>query len=379
MHSLTAMPPESHSPANLKCLSSLITQWAILLNPEHHEALTQWLKPLVLQQVDQFPLALDALADASSTARILLEENLDQFPKNKQAQIRYQLLRFQPIEHHPPLSTLDKLAQRYLIGIYRQQAKTNAVARDRLIEGTRSISKDVALTASQDIETICGDSLTIEQILPFLESRFPGVRTSGLMTLKYRLDNALPFTEEDLLQVCDRLQDEKNQAVVRAFFTLINTWARQQRPVPLPALTLLHTLPPRLAALNLFEGGTARSLLDVLKAIAQTATPSFPTDRLSQSTHYLLTSINMAQVRNGESEMIDLLCAIHRLDPHFLSQFVHNDGEAIVQQDWFWNISAVIKTINRVEGYNAPLLQQILNAEWCTPKISNLILEVQGR
>jgi hypothetical protein len=100
---------------------------------------------------------------------------------------------------------------------------------------------------------------------------------------------------------------------------------------------------------------------------------------LSQTTQYLLTVINLAQLRNGESEMIDLLCAVNRLDASFLQTVVQQQGASIVQRNWMCNFSALMWAIDRVEGQNSALFAQILTSPWCTPTVSHLILEIQSR
>jgi len=363
---------------NFYTLSKLLTRCVPSLSVAQQENLVDWLAPLVADQIGQLFRTLDALADQSPTARTLLEQHMAQCSEAKQAQIRGRLLRFQPIEHHPPLDSVDKAAQQFLIEFYRQQAQTNALARDRLLAAARLRRKDLALAASKDLAPALKDTLTFDHLAPLLRSPYQGVRANALTALMHQLQHSHRLTVADLNQVCTLLSGERDQTVIRLLLRLVMVWARQQQPVSPPMLEALSVLPPRLVAAGKFEGGTARALLDALKAIAQATKP--PDSPIPvQLTEYLLTTVNLGQVRNGESEMIDLLCAVNRLDGSFLAKLVHQHCEAMVAQGWSYNLLAIAKTIERVEGQNAALLDEILAAEWCTEAVSHLILETRTR
>lgn len=148
--------------------------------------------------------------------------------------------------------------------------------------------------------------------------------------------------------------------------------------MPPNVLEVLAGIPTRLAKQNLFEGGTARALMDALKAIAQSETSTLDTTLAGQVIRVLLNSINIIQIRNSESEMIDLLSAMNRLDRQFLRVVVQEDCSLLAHKGWVRNISAVMKTIQRVENRHSTLFNQVLVADWCTPDVRSIILEVRG-
>jgi hypothetical protein len=378
IHCLKAIPLEEIAEENFYALSKLLTQCVPSLCTDEQDDLATWLSPLLEHQIEQFYKTLDTLADQSLIARSLLTQHIPRCSAAKQAQIQYRLLRFQPIEQHPPLDAFDKAAQRFLIEFYRQQARTDALARDRLLTAATARSKTTALAASNNIALILGDALAFTDLMPLLNSPFQGVRANGLAALIHQIEQSRLATTEDIDRVCILLSGENDQTVVRLLLDLIAIWARQNQRVSPHMLEALSTLPPRLSTLKLFEGGTARSLLDALKASAQSNAPPDPA-MLSQTTQYLLTVINLAQLRNGESEMIDLLCAVNRLDASFLQTVVQQQGASIVQRNWMCNFSALMWAIDRVEGQNSALFAQILTSPWCTPTVSHLILEIQSR
>lgn len=97
-------------------------------------------------------------------------------------------------------------------------------------------------------------------------------------------------------------------------------------------LDALASISSRLLSQNLFEGGTARTLMDALKAIAQSESLTVERTVLAELVQQLLTSIHLIQVRNSESEMIDLLCALNRLHPPSLNQLILQSCPLLVQQ-----------------------------------------------
>jgi len=143
-------------------------------------------------------------------------------------------------------------------------------------------------------------------------------------------------------------------------------------------LDLLTEIPSRLSAQHLFEGGTARAMMDALKATAQSEAQSLDSAALSQVVRKLLLSIHIVQVRNSESEMIDLLSAMNRLDRQLLATLIHEDCPLLAGHGWVRNIFAVVKTVRRVEGQRSELLDKISAVDWCTPEIRSVILEVRG-
>ena len=154
--------------------------------------------------------------------------------------------------------------------------------------------------------------------------------------------------------------------------------SRRDLTVPLSSPIPLTEIPSRLSAQHLFEGDTARAMMDALKAIAQSETQSLDSAALSQVVRKLLLSIHIVQVRNSESEIIDLLSAMNRLDRQLLATLIHKDCPLLAGHGWVRNIFAVVKTVRRVEGQRSELLDEILAVDWGTLKIRSVILEVRG-
>lgn len=378
VHQLTQLQPESLAAENCKCLGSLLIRCVSQLDMDDQERLAQWLQPFTCDHGELLCALFDVLADASSTARSTLEQLLDTLSPTKQTQVQNQLLRFQSISTHPPLSTFDKATQRFLINVYRQQAATHAEALQRLLDASLCQIKDVALPASKDLDQVGGALLTTSQLVLLLRSSFPGVRANALNSIiNLVTQHSKNLTNEELKYISEITTQEENQTVNRLICDLIAIWVRQERYAPDGIIAVLAGIPERLLAQNLFDGGTARSMMDALKAIAQSEDDTVELMQLKQAVKNLLTSINIKQIRNSESELIDLLSAIHRLDHNFLPTLVHENCSLLAEKGWIQNIGAILKTIRRVENRYSPLFDVIQESDWCVSEIRSIILEIK--
>ncbi|XHX79466.1 MAG: AAA family ATPase [Stenomitos frigidus ULC029] len=375
---LLSSNPDALTEEHCQRLSPLLIRSAQTLTPTAQEQLAVWLQPQAHKHIQSVLPLLNALADASSTAQQLLVQAVETLPAAQQKQIRHQLLRFQPIDQQPPLATLDHRSQKGLVAVYRQQAATEPLALERLLLSAQGQLREIALLASLDLDQMAGTHLEPAQLLPLLQSHFPGVQANALLALTRLSHQKRLLTPEAFTHLCQLLATTANQAVARQFCALVNIWVRQQQQLPAGVLDVLAAIPTNLAKRQLFEGGTARALLDALKAIAQTERTNRAANDLGQLVHTLLTAISMIQVRNSEAEMIDLLSAMHRLDPQFLSTVLQADCPLMAERGWERNIAAVMKTIRRVEGPHSALLDQSLAATWCTPAIRGVVLEARS-
>ena len=375
---LQPLTPEAITTMHLDRLPKLLPRSTMEhLSAETQEALAQWLQPYVQAQPHDLYRLLNVLADASPTARQSLENILDTLPVKARQSIRYQLLRFQPIETYPPLETFKGKDQRYLISLYQQHAKDNPAALAKLIETALGKISDAAVAASHRLDQVSGGQLAPAELLPLLGSRFPGVRVNALEAIA-DLSRRQPLPPALLTQLCQALIQEENQTVVRHFYAFIAEWVKHQSQAPPDLVETVALMLHRLVATNQFEGGTGRKLIAALKVIARSEAPTLDSTQLGQVVRQLLTSIHLAQIKNGESEMIDVLCAMHRLDTSFLSQTVHEHSALLLKRSWLTNLSAMIKTARKLEGPNAALLDEVMQSYGDQAEIESLVLEARG-
>ena len=375
---LQQLKPEAIATLHLDWLPKLLPRSTMEhLSAETQEALAQWLQPYVKDHPHDLYRLLNVLADASPTARQSLAAILDTLPAKARQSTRYHLLRFQPIETYPPLETFKGKDQRYLISLYQQQAQDNPAALAKLIETALGKISDAAVAASHRLDQVSGGQLAPAELLPLLRSRFPGVRVNALEAISH-LSQLQPLSPERLTQLCQALAQEANQTVVRHFYAFIADWIRLHPQAPPDLVETIATLLNRLVETDQFEGGTGRSLIAALKVIARSEAPTLDSTQLGQVIRQLLTSIHLAQIKNGESEMIDVLCAMHRLDPAFLKQTVSEDSALLLERGWLTHVSAMIKTARKLEGPNAALLDEIMLSYGDQANIESLVLEAKG-
>lgn len=363
--------------------NAVLIQSVPQLSSGQQEAFVQWLMGYMgngkAAETEMRDLAdvLNSLADESLTARAYLTEWLPSLPKRQRQHLKTKLLRFQPIETHPPLQTFNKSGQRFLLMEYQKQAAANPLALDKLLSAVRLKSKDVAISASHALTQVSG--MVPSQVLFLLESGFTGVRVNGLRILARLNEEGQPLSATEVEHICQVLKSESDQAVARHLCDLLSAWVKREQRVPQAILQTLVAMPHRLAQKSLFDGGTARSLMAVLKVTAQSEAATVDITLLGDVVRQLVLSIHIVQIRNGESELLDVLCAVQRLDAEFLSCCVAEDCAGLVAKGWERNVSAILKAIQRVDGATSDLFDTVRASDWCTPGLSSLILAIRAK
>jgi hypothetical protein len=226
--------------------------------PADQEAIAQWLEPYAADQAVKVWTLFNNLADAAVTAQAVLPSLMPHLPPQIRRQVEIQLLRFQPIASHPPIATLSKPDQRFLLALYQDWAQQDPVALQRLVTTALGKQNDAAVTASRGLGELGGVHLSAEQLLPLLRSPFVGVRVNGL-TAMAALSEQQPMAASVLTQVAIVLADETNPTVGRLYCDLVAAWVhRQQRVLP-EVLNTLTAMIQRLIRARALEGGMGRS------------------------------------------------------------------------------------------------------------------------
>ena len=376
---LPTLPQADCSETSWQRFSKAVSPQAVaMLTTEQQEQLAQWLAPIATEHIEAIASLLDDLSDTSETARSNLQATYHHLPEPQRSQIWAALLRFQPIEIHPPITDIDKSAQTFVVNTYRDQAPTSDAALSQLLTIARSHHKKIAVIASTDLDRISNGAIKPNDLMPLLSSLFPGVRSNALEAL-IRLCNhdAAAVSASALTSIGQQLAEDDNSTVVRLLCTLIKTWVRQHAALPDGVLRAIATVPERMTAVQQFDGGTARAFLDALKAIAQAEPEHLDVGLLSKLARQFLLSIPFTKVRNGEAEMIDLCCAMNRLEPMFLAIVVQQDVSPLADKNWVSNLAAVIKSIDRTEGRTSPLFDQILHNANNRAIVEPLIIEIK--
>lgn len=264
---IEAIPPERYG-----SLDKLLRNTASYFSLDNQEAIARWLEPVARNSPEKFIPALDALADNSPFARQLYAELIPKLPSKQQAYQQARLLRFCPIEQHPPLTGFDQKSQLFLVALYRQHAKTSTQALQKLLEVVRGIIsakvvyQDVVYQALEDIETLAIGRLGIKDWLPLLRAEFPKARIKSLEAISQMKQE---LTDTELTEICSALATEDNQQVVIRLCKLVKLWVNTNKRVPLNVTEAICGIPSRLSQKNTFDGGVAEVLIPTITAIAQ--------------------------------------------------------------------------------------------------------------
>ncbi len=375
---LIQCPFEQLEPQYFSTVTSFLRIQGHLFSSEHQEAIAQKLKPFIAQYAERLRPAFDTLADQSMTARELFRQLVSELSPKKQAEYEGRLLRFIPISEHPPLETLDKESQLFLLKLYRTEVSPKAV--EQILQATHSKYKEVAIAASQELYSLMGDQLSLAFVIGLLRSRFPGVRVNGLTAIAQMTDRGKTLQTTELTEIAIALKNEDNQAIVCLWCEIAANWIQTYRQIPPNVADAIGNSLLRLVKKQLLDGGSCRNLLAALKAIAQSvggeSTVEIP--MLKDWVILLLTSIDLIRVINSEPEVIDLLCAIHRLDQTFIVRLVEQECLIFSQRGWWKNIAPILKAVRRIDQVRSPLFDRVLSSDWCTPEIEGMILEIRG-
>jgi DNA-binding Xre family transcriptional regulator len=373
---LTQLQLENLSKSSLSAIARFLRLCAPDFSPYNQEQLTCWLQPYLTDYLDDVIPIMNALSEISLTARELVHSNFERLPEAKQFHYRIKLLQFQPLEDHPKLSNLDKESQLLLIPYYRSLNHPDIPK--ILFQACQSHFKEVALAASWEIEIWGRDFVEASHALVLLRSRFPGLQERGLTLLLNWLQQEKPISDETITEVCSALAKMENPAIACLFYESISIWVQRFKRVPPGVVETVERSLFEMIRNNQFDGGPARVAILALKAIAQTESPSLDAAQLYQLVKSVLTSVSLIKIPNSEPEVINLISAIVRLRGDLLHRTVEEMGPVLVSQQWWRNLSAIIRTIRRIEGTQSNLLDEILQSEWCSQELESLILEVRG-
>jgi hypothetical protein len=375
---LCGLPPAQAQGMTVEFLAKGLPAAAVQHIPlADQEAIAQWLQPYGADQAAKVWTLFNNLADAAVTAREVLPSLMPHLPTKTRRQVEIQLLRFQPLASHPPISTVSKPDQRFLLALYQDWAQQDPVAVQTLLATALGQQNDAAVTASRGLGQLGAAQVSAEQLLPLLRSRFVGVRVNGLTAMAARSEHQ-PLAAAMLSDVAIALAAEANQTVGRLYCDLVAEWVhRQQRVLP-EVLNTLVAITQRLVTAKALEGGMGRSLVMGLKRMARSRDPAMNVPQLCALVRLLLTHLHLIQIKNGESEVIDVLCAVYRLEPDFLAAVLEREGADWVQRGWFYNLSALIKAVGKVQGAQSPLLDQVLQWYGDHAEVRSLVLGVRG-
>jgi len=364
-------------PATCKSLLNFLYRIVPLLSPQQQDEIARQLQISIPDELQETVLRLlDRLADKSAVARQLLESSLECLAPALQTQYRLRLLRFEPIAQHPPLDTLDKDTQMLLLQHYRVLDLPEAV--ERLLQASLLKREHVALAASKDWDEQQLKYLNILRVIPLLAATYPGIQARTLHWILQLWKNGEPLDIKTLSQICQTITYAANPEIARSLWELVGTWVQEHRQTPVGVVEVLgHSLETMIQQKQ-FDGAPAKPMIKALKAIAQSEEPTLDTEKLYYWVCQLLTTINLIKIPHSEPEVIDLLSAITRLKACYLCRLTDELLPVFAEKKWRRNLSAILRTIRRIEGVESSLFQKITKAPWYNEFVESILLEVRG-
>ncbi len=243
-----------------------------------------------------------------------------------------------------------------------------------LIRSSQKRSKRVAVSASKALTALAGEEggPDPQELLPLTTSPFAGVRVNAFEALLKTIDGPSSMQETHLKDASARFKEESEEAPLQAMLRLIVRWVRVKQTLPREAFDhLAGAIAARLARGRRIDGGTARMVIVTLKVIAQAEIAGIlPT--MVELVQFLMRSMDVGAIRDGESESIDLLSAIARHDARCLAHGVDECNTLPPR-----NVRAFASAIKRVEGANSPLLDRLFG-QVQAPEVKRWILELRG-
>ena len=365
-----------------RVLASLVTHLGGTAENELRLELALWLQPFAEREPGEGLAGFATVADASEPTwralvrglRDLLEQGrselarkiVEAVPPSSRSRLIPELERF--AGQHPR----DATYQMILVHLLASQAASSETALARLCDLALASSKTIALAASNSLASLAGtaEHPSPRELLPLMESPFPGARDHLLQALSALREVGRELTDDEMSRLCQGFRDESNLSTLQVLCTFLGVWIRETRRVPSGAAEMLASIPGRLG--DRMEAGIARALIRALKIVAQLE------DRerlfsLAEAARSILRGIDLNRLSDGEAEMIDLLSAIARQDSQFLSKLLEI-GPRLHPR----NLRALAAAIKRVEGGGSPLLSGILEAAWCPPAARRMILGLHG-
>jgi len=360
-----------------KSLLNFLYRIVPLLSPQQQDEITRQVQISIPDELQETVLPLlDRLADKSAVARQLLESSLECLAPALQTQYRLRLLRFEPIAQHPPLDTLDKDTQMLLIQHYRVLDLPEAV--ERLLQASLLKREHVALAASKDWDERQLKYLNIPRVIPLLAATYPGIQERTLGWIIRLWKDGEPLDIKTLSQICQTITYAANPAIACSLCELVATWVQQHRQMPVGVVQVLgHSLETMIQQKQ-FDGAPAKPMIKALKAIAQSEEPTLDTEKLYYWVCQLLTTINLIKIPHSEPEVIDLLSAITRLKACYLCRLTDELLPVFAEKEWRRNLSAILRTVRRIEGVKSSLFQKITEAPWYNEFVESILLEVRG-
>lgn len=274
----------------------------------------------------------------------------------------------------------DKESRKSLVKIISNKARTTASEEDiaRLVEKAKDCSKAVAVAAAQELQTFAGKQKRpdIDDWLSILESsNFSGVRGYCLDALNKLIEQDI--TDNHLMRVWINLYKPRKSQLqeIQKMGDLVVAWINNNQRL---SSTIAELIDKLLQFLHENPNGRiAGSLFNAFKTITRIQEGIETCPMLVEWICNLLILIDIKTVKNGQSEVAQVLRLINDIEPGFLRRVVEKECPYMRPKEHSKNVCAVVEAIKKCGGKELSLLDDIQRSSWCPPDASALISKFQ--
>jgi len=379
---LLGAEPTVIQPATLSGVSALVRHVAGDLSPEQRTRLAEWLVQLPPDHPEHLVPALTCLGEVPAAMERALRE-LDALPLEAAIRVVDKALYSSPpvaaelVRHLSLRDGFDaaaKDAAALLVSLDAVLAGAGyPFAVDRLADVAAGPVKELGLNASKAIGNLAarGQAIPVAAILRGLRSPVPGVR-KNLVLAAAALQRHHGLSETELTSLARALTDESDRMVVQSLCELAATWILKHQQASLAIGEVVSRFPERLTAQQSFDGGTARAVAWVYRALAAV----LPAEQLAPLANWaraLLSIMTSSQMDNSQGNMFTLLAVLGRRSPGFFRSLLPLFPRLPLRV-----FRVIVTAVDEVEGRKSALLGEILELPDCPREMARLIHGLRG-
>lgn len=229
-------------------------------------------------------------------------------------------------------------------------------------------------TASAALAVSIGPEASLSALVPIVARPQQNTRLHVVLALSRAVANGSSLPVEDLETLAAYLRDERDSAILQAFFELATSWIRARRTVPDEVLRVCQSaFVPRLLDLG---GGAQRAAIVCLKWAASLCDPG--TDgfnRIRAMIIEVFLRVDFQRFGDGESEGLEMLSHIARKEPSFGRTLVDawEKGVANSQPVAPYTLRALVYLLNRTRDRD--LYTRMLLNPACPQVVRSMILK----
>jgi hypothetical protein len=211
-------------------------------------------------------------------------------------------------------------------------------------------------------------------LIPVLARPQQSTRLHVVQALSHAVVNGGTIPAEDLETVAAHLRDERDSAVLQAFFELATSWIREREMLPAGVLLVCESaFVPQLAGLR---GGAQRAAVVFLKWAASLCEPETEAFRRVRAMIVeVFLRLDFQRFGDGESEGLEMLSHVARNEPSFGRTLVETweNSVAIGRPVAPYTLRSLVHLLNRTRERD--LYPRMLDNPACPPAVHSMILK----